>query len=609
MHQLADSRKVAIDTEIQVERVKAALSYIPLATLVTVVNATVMVGFLSATGEAQGVFVWLALSVLVAGARLGIWWAHHRSPLTVTQYRRWSFASVSGAFAAGALWGAGSVLLATGSEIYQLLWAFLIAGMCAGASALHYAHPPTSLAFVLPASIPLAIRFAVDGSGHRGAAGIMIAVFIVALVITVRSSSHYFGESVRLRLDLVQGLRELDAAKAKLQTEAEERRKAEESLRQAQKMEAVGQLTGGIAHDFNNLLTVVLSNLDLLAKHLPPGDSNAMRLLNGAVHGAERGAALTQRLLIFGRRQTLTPEIVDLSVLVPGLAALLRSSLGTGRRVVMRFPEQLGPVRVDANQLELALLNLVVNARDAMPQGGVVTISAREVTSRPATEDGLCQGAYVVLSVTDTGEGMDEATLARAVEPFFTTKGVGKGTGLGLAMVHGFAAQSGGRFVLESQPGVGTTAELWLPRANVSSGALPPSDPPKDQLTSPYAFGRYTILVVDDDPLVLASTTSMLEDLGHTVRKAESGEMALELLRAGLDVDVVVTDYLMPGMSGLQLAHELGRLQPRLPILLATGYTELQANAVAGIARLSKPFRQDTLAKAIAGCLRTAASQ
>jgi signal transduction histidine kinase len=607
MRQLDDGKAAAIDAGIQIERVRATFEQIPVAAAVTVVNAAVLVAVISAARPAPGLFVWFAMSVVIAVARFSSWWAFQRAA-PARQYCGWSAVSVCGAFAAGTLWGAGSVLLSGDSELHQLFWAFLIAGMCAGASALHYAHLLSSLAFILPAGIPMAARFALDGSGHRTGAGIMIVVFLAALIVTVRRSSRHFGETVGLRLDLVHRTRELDAANTKLRMEMAERHKTEESLRHSQKMEAVGQLTGGIAHDFNNLLTVVLSNLDLLAKRLAPDDSNAMRLLNGAVRGAERGAALTQRLLAFGRRQTLRPKIVDLSVLVPGLSALLRSSLGTGARVVMRFPDRLGPVQVDANQLELALLNLVVNARDAMPEGGEIAISAREEMAHQTMECGLLPATYVVLSVTDTGAGMDEATLLRAMEPFFTTKGVGKGTGLGLAMVHGFAAQSGGRFVLESQPGIGTVAEVWLPRANVSSAASSASDPPKEQPASSNALSPCTILVVDDDPLVLASTVSMLEDLGHTAFEADSGEKALKLFHAGMHVDVVVTDYLMPGMSGLQLAEELRRQQPELPILLATGYAELQANAVAGLARLSKPFRQEALAKTIEECLETVAS-
>jgi signal transduction histidine kinase len=498
----------------------------------------------------------------------------------------------------------------------------VIGGMCTGAAALHAVHLPTALGFILPAGLPVAARFAADGTERGLAAAAMIGVFLATLAVSARRSSGHFGDTVRLRLDLAAKARELDAANARLRREMAEHRATEASLRHAQKLEAVGQLTGGIAHDFNNLLTAVLGSLALLRKRLPEGDERAARLLDNAVEGARRGAALTQRLLAFGRRQALRPDVVDLPSLVHGMSALLRSSLGAGIRVETRFPAGLAPAYVDANQLELALLNLVVNARDAMAAGGgAITIAAesRRLAPPQAAGDGgrLPPGDYVVLSVADTGEGMDEATLARAMEPFFTTKGVGKGTGLGLAMVHGLAAQSGGRFVLRSRKGAGTVAELWLPQAEAAAEAgtaggqagppVPEPEPERAAPPLPSASApaplRRTVMLVDDDPLVLASASAMLEDLGHRVIEAASGARALELLRAGAAADLVITDYAMPGMTGLQLAEALRRLRPGLPVLLATGYGELRGDTAAGLARLPKPFGQDSLARAIAASL------
>jgi signal transduction histidine kinase len=590
-----------IKAEVRVERVRAAFQQTPVAALVTVVNAALMVAVLVAAEQDRRAYAWLAAVVLVAAARLALWWAYNRATLTSKRSWRWAVASACGALAAGLLWGGGSVLLFPEAEIYQLFWVFLIAGMCAGAAALHYAHLPTALAFIVPASLPLAIRFALEGSGRRTAAAAMIGVFLAALVVTSRRSSQYFGEMLRLRLELAERTRDLDAINTKLREEMAEHRTTEASLRHVQKMEAVGQLTGGIAHDFNNLLTAVLGSLALLRKRLPADDQKAARLLDNAVQGAERGAALTQRLLTFGRRQPLTPKVVDLPTLVRGMSALLHSSLGAGVRLVMRFSEALSPVEVDPNQLELALLNLAVNARDAMPGGGDIAIAAREEQVWSSKVGGLPPGLYVVLSVTDSGEGMDEPTLTQAMEPFFTTKGVGKGTGLGLSMVHGLAAQSGGQFFLHSSKGAGTTAELWLPRAEMATAAAAPRPEPPPAKPA----RRHAVLVVDDDPLVLASTAAMLEDLGHTAVEAESGREALELLRAGTEVDLVITDYSMPGMTGLQLAEELHRLRPRLPVLLATGYAELQGTAAAGLARLAKPFGQEALAQAIDRCVGT----
>ncbi len=387
-----------------------------------------------------------------------------------------------------------------------------------------------------------------------------------------------------------------DEARARTELIAEMGRReiAETTLRQSQKMDAVGQLTGGIAHDFNNLLAAVLGNLELLAKRLP-ADPRLRRYVEGAIEGARRGAALTQRMLAFSRRQELELEAVDLPAMVGGMAQLLVRSIGPLVRIDTRFPVQLAPAYADANQLESTLLNLVVNARDAMPKGGDIVISGREENLRLGNPLGLSAGHYVVLQVADTGEGMDAATLARATEPFFTTKEVGKGTGLGLAMVHGLAAQSGGTLRIESSPGRGTSIELWLP---VAERVLDVRAAPSPVLEHTDAR-PYRILVVDDDPLVLTSTAAMLEDLGHHVSQASSAQEALGVLRAGQPVDVMITDQMMPGMTGLELASEASRLRPGLPILLASGFSEMSDVEAASLPRLSKPFTQATLAKAV----------
>jgi signal transduction histidine kinase len=266
----------------------------------------------------------------------------------------------------------------------------------------------------------------------------------------------------------------MEAAKGLRQEQLERTR---EALLQSQKMEAIGQLTGGIAHDFNNLLMAVLGSLELLRKRVPD-DPKIMALLNNAVQGAQRGAVLTKRMLAFARRQELQFETISVPELVHGMTELLQRSIGQSISIETRFPLALKPIQADANQIEMALLNLVVNARDAMPDGGQIILSAREETLRDEAPGGLSPGRYVRLSVTDTGEGMDKETLARALEPFFTTKGPGKGTGLGLPMVHGLAQQSGGRFNLQSSPGEGTTAELWLPVAQKAPATVGPSVQP-----------------------------------------------------------------------------------------------------------------------------------
>jgi len=371
--------------------------------------------------------------------------------------------------------------------------------------------------------------------------------------------------------------------------------RAREALFQSQKMDAIGQLTGGVAHDFNNLLMAILSSLELLRKRVPR-DPMVQKLLNNAVRGAERGATLTQRMLAFARRQELHAERVEIPKLVMSMADLLQRSLGPAWSIDTRFPLNVNAVEADANQLEMALLNLVVNARDAMPDGGGITIRAQDHAVSDSQVGTLSAGRYVTLSVTDTGVGMDAETLSHAMEPFFTTKGVGKGTGLGLSSIHGFAEQLGGTFLLKSEVGVGTTAEIWLPVAKaepalktvVPTTAVSPEGKP------------LTILAVDDDAIILMNTTALLEDMGHTVFEATFGDEALDLLRAHPAIDLIVTDFAMPGMTGVQLAEQARAVRPGIPIVLATGYGETSSDPDLKIHRLSKPFSQADLRKAVA---------
>ncbi len=399
----------------------------------------------------------------------------------------------------------------------------------------------------------------------------------------------------------------LAAANAELERRVEERTREREAalaqVHEMQKMESLGKLTGGVAHDFNNLLMAVLGNLGLLRKRLPQ-DPRFLKLLDGAVQGAERGATLTKRMLAFARRQELKPETVELSRLVEGMAELLRRSLGPAVDIVTDCLEGLPAIRVDPNQLELALLNLAVNARDAMPLGGRLTVGGRLATNNLGAPQELADGRYVCLSVADTGTGMDEATLKHATEPFFTTKGVGKGTGLGLSMVHGLAAQSGGAMRISSVPGAGTVVELWLPVAEEMAATR--SEPvfaadPAPSLSLPQAS---RVLVVDDDPLIASGTVAMLEDLGHSAVEASSGARALEMLGAGVLVDLVVTDHAMPGMTGIALAREIRQRWPGLPVLLATGYADLPDGEGNDLPRLAKPYRQEELAAYVARMLR-----
>jgi PAS domain S-box-containing protein len=397
----------------------------------------------------------------------------------------------------------------------------------------------------------------------------------------------------------------LRESEARLEQRVEERTeqllKAQAALHQSQKMETVGQLTGGVAHDFNNLLMPIVGALDMLRGRLA-GDERAQRLTNAGLQAADRAQTLVQRLLAFSRRQHLSPRAVDVRSLIESMADLVSRSLGPRIRLVLEITPDLPPAHVDPNQLELALLNLAVNARDAMGGEGILTVRAL-----PAAEGDILGGssAFVQIAVTDTGVGMDAETLKRAVEPFFTTKGVGRGTGLGLSSVQGLAEQSGGSFRLTSTPGRGTTAALWLPVSSEAPAApLIMRGAPVEG--GPHKARHGVILLVDDEDLVRAGAADMLTEAGYTVEEANSGYRAVQLLKGGLRPDVVVTDYAMPGMSGAELAREVRKTVPGVPVLMITGYATLTDREAGDLPRLAKPFRQADLVAAVEEIMQTA---
>jgi PAS domain S-box-containing protein len=371
---------------------------------------------------------------------------------------------------------------------------------------------------------------------------------------------------------------------------------AQEALRQAQKMEAMGQLTGGVAHDFNNLLTPIVATLDRLQRHRVGGERE-QRLIAGAALSADRAKTLVQRLLAFARRQPLQASAVDVEGLVRDMVELVASTIGPQFQVVTDVSPGLPSAQGDRNQLEMALLNLAVNARDAMPNGGTLRISATAETVRASQSSGLEPGAYVRLSVADTGVGMDEATLQRAVEPFFSTKGVGKGTGLGLSMAHGLASQLGGALLIHSKPGLGTNVDLWLPQSSGSPTIASSANP------TTLSNSTGTVLLVDDDELVRQSTSEMLAELGYAVLEAASAEEAGEMLANRKAIDLVITDHLMPGLSGTDLARWIRASWPDLSVLVISGYAENEG-IEPDLPRLAKPFRKEELAASLAALSR-----
>lgn len=400
-------------------------------------------------------------------------------------------------------------------------------------------------------------------------------------------------------------LRELnETLEQRVREEIERRSEAEEALRQSQKMETVGQLTGGIAHDFNNLLQIVSGNLDILCRKMPDEADPLRRYAQRAMIGAERAATLTQRLLAFSRRQPLAPKPTDVNRLLPAMSELLHRTLGETIEVEAVLPPRIWIVETDPNQLENAILNLAVNARDAMPDGGKLTIETQNThldETYASQNPGVTPGQYVVMCISDTGVGMDSETAAKAVEPFFTTKEVGKGTGLGLSMVYGFIKQSGGHLKIYSEPGEGTTVKIYLPRLIGKVAATEEQEQP----APPAGSEQETILVCEDDEEVRAYSGEVLRELGYRVLEAADGPSTLELLRSErANVDLLFTDVVLPGgMSGAVLAKEATALCPALKVLFTTGYARNaivhQGRLDAGVQLLTKPFSYADLATRI----------
>jgi signal transduction histidine kinase/CheY-like chemotaxis protein len=397
---------------------------------------------------------------------------------------------------------------------------------------------------------------------------------------------------------------ELSAANEALKAEAEERAAAEAQLRQVQKMEAVGQLTGGIAHDFNNMLAVVVGGIDLAIRRLNGPRRELQMHLTNAMEGATRAAALTRRLLSFARSEPLLPARVDPSELVSGMSELLDRTLGERVRIDVRLTPDAWPIFVDPHQLENAIVNLAVNARDAMEGEGVVEVETENVTLAANQVGDVRAGEYVRIAVRDTGCGMSPEVIERAFEPFFTTKEVGKGTGLGLSQIFGFAHQSGGEVGIESEVGVGTTVSLYLPRTQVEAAEVRMHPAMQQRTEAELTVPGARILLVEDDPRVRAATVGALEDLDYEPVSCSSGAEAIELFESQ-EFDLVISDVIMPEMTGPELVRELKSRRPQTAILFVTGYVgDGETDDLVGYELLRKPFTVGALASAVASALR-----
>ncbi|MDB5599902.1 MAG: integral rane sensor hybrid histidine kinase [Xanthobacteraceae bacterium] len=489
-----------------------------------------------------------------------------------------------------------------------------MAGLGLGLSALALA-----LAYVLGGRIAGAIQKLADQAERLGRGEVLVPGGVtIAEVDRVDTALVAAADELRKReRERDAALRQLKELSHSLENTVEERTReltaemkrratTEDALRQSQKMEAIGQLTGGIAHDFNNMLAVVMGSLDLAKRHLARGTGKIERYIDNALDGAQRAAALTQRLLAFARQQPLSPEPIDANKLVAGMSELLRGSLGETIRLETVLAAGLWRAHADPNQLESAILNLAVNARDAMPEGGKLTIETANAhfDDAYAVRENMAAGQYVMIAVTDTGEGMPTDVMARAFDPFFTTKKSGSGTGLGLSQVYGFVKQSSGHVKIYTEPNQGTSVKIYLPRFTGNDAspreAGEPVPTPND--------GSITVLIVEDDPSVRRQSIEALQELGYSTIEADGGASALRLLDDDRHIDLLFTDVVMPDMNGRKLADAALARRPDLKVLFTTGYTKnaIVHNAVLdqGVHLISKPFTLDQLARKLSDVLR-----
>jgi signal transduction histidine kinase len=598
----------AMAIETRVELVRLLQRQLPIVFAVNAVNALLVAAVLAPV-RGLATWQWAGLVLSVTAVRALIWRRERHRSIRAENADVVSAVQIGGSAISGILWGAGAVWLFPSAPVYQMFLTFVIAGMAAGAVATLSAVPLAFYAYTLTAVLPLAARLLVEEAIVYVVMAAMTVIFAAALSLFAYNHHHSLRDAFRLRLNLAQRSRELARANARLGAEIETRRRAEETLRQSAKMEAVGQLTSGIAHDFNNLLTTIIGSHQLILD-APEANARIRRLADMAQRAADHGAQLVNQLLSFSHRRPLTPEIVAINDLLMRADAFWRQAIGPDLAVSLTLADDLWPAFIDPMQFESVMLNLMLNAAHATHDRGRVTITTR---NQRITDIGgrVSPGDYVCMSVKDTGEGMSPAVAARAFEPFFTTKELGKGSGLGLSMTYDFAVQSGGTAEIESEPGIGTTVSLYLPRAKEASATARPyvvrqqvSAPPNKQDCAS------TILLVDDEELVRQISADELSETGYHVLEAGSAPDALKVLRTGEPVHLVVTDVAMPGgMSGIELAREVRRLRRDLPVLLITGYDlHLAKSRDATFPVLRKPYRPAELRakvkELLAGCAR-----
>lgn len=571
-----------------VSRIDAVFSPLRVAISANIICAILLTLLLERDETGDHLDIWLVCVLAVSAARYALYLRHKATPDKAAHIRLWAALSIAGSGLAGMLWGFGGLLLFPSGTEHLWLWSLVVAGLCAGAVASSSAHLPTALIFIVSASLPLFGRLVPESSlGALATAG-LISTFILCLIVIAYIASEEFARTFSLRLMLEQKAAELDAANQRLTGEIAHHRETSEILDQARKMEAIGRLTAGVAHDFNNLLAIIMGNQEMILLRTADND-DVTRLASTSLEAVKNGAQLTGSLIAFARKQTLKPALVDINTLLGKARPLLTNAAGEKVAITYAMSEQPLPANIDAAQLQIALLNLVINARDAITGSGDVHIGSHAVhirhPSRLNTGTLLPIGAYAVVTVADTGAGIAPEIVDKIFEPFFTTKGVSHGTGLGLSQVYGFVVQSGGGIDIETTPEQGTSIALYLPLAEAlpSRGEATTETPPA--ASSPK---KRHVLLVDDNGCILAGLHDMLLQEGCAVVTAENGAAALQLLKQHADIGVMITDIHMPVKGGVELIEAARKDWPGLSIIAMSGSPMDRLSE--DIALLPKPF-------------------
>jgi len=594
---------------VRAERIRTLYRHTPAVVLASLLNTGIVCGLLF-SDERNGILAAFAAAMLVLVAlRLGLYRRYLKVAPRGADAMTWARLHVATSAASGLLWGAASFTLYTrGGQSIELILPFVVAGMAAAAAGTTAIYMPAFVAFLVPALAGIALRAFLIGDSLHVAMGSVVVVYAVGLVVVALGNLRALSDAFRLRFQNQALLDELSHAQERLEDTnrtLEERvhertlalEQQAEALRDAQRLETVGRLAGGVAHDFNNLLTVVLANANELIEQTPGTDSKQLVELRDA---AARGAELVKQLLVFGKRHGTHPESFDLRQSVLSLAPLLRRLLGSGLTLEFELGESPLYIHADPAQIEILITNLVTNARDAIRGEGTIGIGTGAVTLSEAL-DGVEAGSYVLLSVRDTGVGMDSETRRHVFDPFFTTKDVGKGVGLGLAAVHGIVEQSGGKIRLDSELARGSCFRVYLPRGHAPVKSRPPP------ASTPATWGR-TILLVEDDSSVRAVAERMLKRSGYVILRAEHAEQALELAKNHEgEIALLITDVVMPGLSGPELARRMRALKPGISTLFISGYARdhrlSEPDSSHAVAFLPKPFTREAFDTTVASLI------